>query len=269
MKHLNGVYDTPIEEYHGSNAISRSSLIYFQKSPYHYWFNKQNKSIKKPTEAMIFGNLVHTLCLESDKFYERYAIAPEVDRRKKEGKDIYSEFIKNLGNREVITLGQYNEALNLKSSVMRDEMARSLVSGMEVEKSIFFTHEPTGFQCKVRPDCWNGQGLVVDLKTAKDGSDSAFQRDAVYNGYFLQAGMIQQALASIGITLDKFVFVVIEKTEPYALGIYIVDDEALADGINLFHTLMEGVAECELKNKWESYGVQTLSLPTWAKSLWR
>lgn len=266
MRHMNGVYDTPIEEYHGSEAISRSTLMHFQKSPYHYWWNKNNKAAKKPTEAMIFGNLVHTLCLEPVEFYSRYAVAPEVDRRKKEGKQLYSEFIANVGSRTIISVEQHEEALNLQASIKNDEMARSLISGMQMEKSIFFTHELTGYQCKARPDAWNSAGLIVDLKTAKDASYRAFQRAALYDGYFLQAAMLQQALASLGIVLDKFVFVVVEKTEPYAIGIYMLDDEALGYGINLFHTLMEGVSTCDAKNKWESYGIQTLSVPTWATS---
>ena len=263
MKHKNGVYQMPINEYHESNAISRSNLIHLLKSPYHYRHYKENKKEKKPTEAMVFGNLFHTLCLENDKFYERYAIAPQVNKRTKEGKYIYSDFLKKSENKTILTADQYNEAVCMTKSLHKNEKASSLISGMQIEQSIFWTDEQTGFQCKARPDAWNGAGVVVDLKTAKDASYRGFQRACVYDGYFLQAAVLHQALESLGIEMETFVFVVVEKTEPYAVGIYVLDQESLIYGINLFHNLMEKVASCELNKQWDSYGVKTLSVPSW------
>ena len=75
---------------------------------------------------------------------------------------------------------------------------------------------------------------------------------------------MKPALASIGIELEKFIIIAVEKSKPYHVGIYMLDEEAINFGVQQFNKLIEGVASCMEKNEWPGYPVQYLSVPAWA-----
>lgn len=286
----NGVHDIPNDIYHSSLGLSRSGLMEFKKSPYHYWHRYLNPE-RKPsftTPAMKLGELVHALVLEPEHFEERYAVKPipvevpkcgllkdvgreEFDIQKAAREDaqllneeIMNRFIFESLDKEKISIELYNEAKMYADAVLKDSVAQALFTGVQVEKSIYFTHKGTGLQCKVRPDAWIGN-VVTDLKTCKDASFDAFQRAAVGSGYFIQAAMIKQALESIGLSLDKFIFYCVEKTEAVPCTYYDLDMESLERGENEYNNLMHGIAYCMESNRWGAYQPQTLTYPTWAK----
>ena len=262
----NGIHDIPNDIYHQSNGISRSALMEFKRSPYHY----QKKYLlehepKEPTPAMVMGNLIHTLTLEPALFDDEYIIMPKFDRRTTVGKAGYNAFQANLSGRICVSEDDYTKAQAIALAVREHELGGALlVDGIHVEQSIYFTHKATGIQCKARPDAMLGS-VVVDLKTTADASFRAFQSSAYKFGYFLQAGMIHEALKSIDIQMDKFIFLAVEKELPYPLGIYTLDDEALDYGVNQFNELMNNMAFCLENNKWPGYPVMNLTVPGYAK----
>lgn len=294
----NGVHDIPNEVYHGSHGLSRSGLMEFKKSPYHYWYRYLNPERKAAycTPAMKLGELVHALVLEPGYFDERYALKPIPiplpktallkDLEKELGKELgreefekqksakesiqitnesmMNEFLDQSAGKEILSPDVYDEAKHYADAVLKDPTAQALFTGVEVEKSIYFTHKGTGIQCKVRPDAWIG-GVVTDLKTCKDASFDAFQRAAVGAGYFIQAAMIKQGLESIGIDLQKFLFYCVEKSEAAPTTYYELDQDSLERGENEYNNLMQGIAYCMEKNRWDSYHPQTLTYPNWAK----
>lgn len=287
---VNGVHDIPNEVYHGSKGISRSGIIEFKKSPYHYWHRYLNPE-RKPsftTPAMKLGEMVHSLVLEPQFFNERYAVKPtllnlpkagllkEIGReefdRQKMGREsvqelndrMLTDFIANSAGKEIISNELYAEAKMYADAVLKDTMAQALFIGVDAEKSIYFTHKSTGVQCKVRPDAWAGT-VVTDLKTCKDASFDVFQRTAYSSGYFIQAAMIKQGLESLGIELEKFIFYCVEKTESLACTYYELDNQSLERAENEFNNLMQGIAYCIENNRWDAYHPQTLTYPSWAK----
>ena len=301
MIHLpNGIHDIPNDIYHGSSGVSRSALMELKRSPYHYWYKYLNpdREDEKPTPAMKIGELVHALVLEPKYFEERYLIPPELQcvpkvQLKKDlvallGKEKGTEefelqkaerdFIVELNemvmlafdaesikfNKEVIKPDMYLEAKALADAVMRDPMAQQLFTDMQPEKSIYFTHKGTGLQCKVRPDAWLGS-IITDLKTCADASKEAFRAAAYRSGYFIQAAMMKQALESIDMELETFIFFCVEKTPARACVYYPVDAESLYNGEREFDGLMYKLAECMQTNVWNSYETDFLTYPTWAK----
>jgi len=261
-----GVHCISNDDYHSSSGVSRSSLMAFKRSPFHYWhryINGMHDSSDLQTQAMVVGNLIHTMVLEPNKFDDDYVVRPPMDRRTNAGKLAFNQFTAILAGRIAVTQEQVDEAEAIANVVRDNEMAQLLLDNCKVEQSIYFTHKHTGMQCKVRPDAWNGS-VVIDLKTTADASFRAFQSSAFKYGYFLQAGMIHQALESINIKMDKFVFLAVEKESPYALGIYLLDDEALDWGVNQFDFLMQSYSTCMEKNSWPGYGLQSLTLPAYA-----
>ena len=294
----NGVHDIPNDVYHGSAGLSRSGLMEFKKSPYHYWHRYLNPESTPGycSPAMKLGELVHALVLEPEYFNERYALKPVPlqvpktellkDLEKELGKELgreefekqkaaketvqimnesmMNEFLAQLEGKEILNPDMYAEAKHYADSVLKDPTAKALFTGVDVEKSIYFTHKGTGIQCKVRPDAWVG-GVVTDLKTCKDASFDAFQRAAVGAGYFIQAAMIKQGLESIGLDLQKFIFYCVEKSEAAPTTYYELDQDSLERGENEYNNLMHGIAYCMENNRWGSYQPQTLTYPAWAK----
>ena len=99
-------------EYHNKTEyLSKSNLDLIRKSPAHYKaFLDGEKS--KPTPAMVFGSLVHSVVFNEDNF----AVMPECDRRTKEGKAIYEQFLSESAGKElIVTSAQYETALKIKA----------------------------------------------------------------------------------------------------------------------------------------------------------
>ena len=285
MKFENGIHAITNEQYHSSEGISRSDLVRFKKSPMHF----KHKQTLEETEALIIGELVHTLVLEPQLFDIKFIIKPSLDKlppelrlkdvgkeefeknklerklTQEKNKTLMDEFLLLSSDKKIIEHAHYVKAKCYADAVNNHEFKQYLQQGYRVENSIFFRHELTGLQCKVRPDAWLGD-IVIDLKTAADGSYKSFQSSAINNGYFLQAGMIKRALESLNKPLKNFIFVVVEKKEPFAIGIYKLDDEALEYGANEFDTLMVELNKYIQKNEFPDYGIQTLSIPAWLKS---
>lgn len=260
-----GVFDYTNEVYHSSEGISRSKLWTYKQLPYKFWYENLSGKFVPQTdkESYILGDLVHTLCLEPDKFSSRYVISPEIDRRTKAGKEEYIAIMQDIGDRKLVKADVLKVALDMKSAVCTNQTASNLLVDARFEQSIYWKHEPTGLICKARPDVWQGR-IVSDLKTTLDAGFRGFQGSAYKYGYFLQAAMIYEALKSIDEPFHNFVFICVEKSPPYAIGLYMLDDEALQFGIDMFHSLMERIAISYDKNVWPDYGIQKLTIPKYA-----
>ena len=260
----NGIFTIGNDVYHASSGLSRSALMEFKKSPYHYEQKYLIESEpKEPTTAMVMGNLIHTLTLEPDLFADEFVLMPKFDRRTNVGKLAYNAFQSTMCGRIAITDEDYTKALAIAKAVREHELGSQLLNNVDVEKSIYFTHKQTGIQCKCRPDAMSGS-IVIDLKTTADASFRAFQSSAFKYGYYLQAAMIKQGLDSLGLSLESFVFIAAEKELPYAVGIYTLDEEAILWGENQFNEIMFNYASCLEKNKWPGYPLMNLTLPNYA-----
>jgi hypothetical protein len=238
----------------------------FKQSPAHYFYEycTDKAEDKEQSKPFYLGSAVHTLVLEPENFDFEYAVKQKVDGRTKEGKFYNEKFALLSEGKIVIDTEVYEQALSMAVAVRNNAMAESLLMDNQFEKSIYFTHELTGLQCKVRPDAWLGS-IVSDLKTTSDASFRAFQSSAYKYGYFLQAGMIKVALKSIGIDLERFLCIAVENSKPYVTGIYDIDPDAIAFGVSHFDELMVKLANCYDTQSFPGFGIQALGLPRYAQ----
>lgn len=274
-KITNGIYDISIEEYHGGPGVSRSSLMQIAKSPLHYWHKSINPRREQRETAQIvekrnpleFGNALHTFVLEPHDYLKRYHLMPEANRVTKIGKDIYAKALNEAtkDNKQLISADAHETILKMSASINSHPSAPSLIQDAFYEKSLFWTDEETGILCKVRPDIWHSN-FICDLKTAQSGSESDFKRALYAYGYHIQAGMIHEALKNVtGVNMQSFLFVVVEKEEPYAVSVYQLDENALNQGIIEFKNLLKKLKECLDANEWPSYPSSLIDLPYYAK----
>lgn len=261
-----GIHVISNETYHASAGISRSGLWTFKQLPHKYWYEYLSGEYQRPVdkEAFIIGDLVHTMLLEPHLYEGNYFVMPKVNRTTKVGKAAYEENLILAGDRTLINSDQFELARGMVDSMKQHKVVNDVLTGdIKVEHSIFWQDQETGILCKARPDLWNSP-LVADLKTTADAGYRGFQISAMKYGYFLQAGMIYEALKAVGIPFDKFLFMCVESKKPHSVGLYLLDDEALQFGIDLFHQLLRQYAECLNKNEWPDYGIKMLMIPRYA-----
>ena len=142
-----GIYkDLNIEQYHSVNGVSRSGLMHFEKSPFHYWseYLDPAKPAKEPTDAMIFGNAFHTYVLEHHEFGKRYAVEPQHHLLKdlkaqlgdKLGKDRfemqkldYEEFLLKSRHKTILSINQLQTLRLMHESLQKHEQGMALLQG--------------------------------------------------------------------------------------------------------------------------------------------
>ena len=83
-------------------------------------------------------------------------------------------------------------------------------------------------------------------------------------GYHIQAAMIQDGIDHIDHKkINEFIFIAIEKTEPYAIGIYILDEASIERGRQEYKKVLEEYSEIEETKIWHSYRPTVISLPAY------
>lgn len=250
---------TSNEQYHADPAVSASHLHAVAKSPYHYWsrYLDPNRSPVEPTAAMRIGSLVHCAVLEPEDLLQRYGVCGP--RNIKAGKE-QAERMAAAGI-EAVTQSDMTLALSMAASVRVHPAASALLAQGKAEQSFWWDDASTGLRCKCRPDWYDG-ATVVDLKTTADASPAAFARSAATFRYHVQASHYLAGLHGA----ERFVFIAVEKTAPYAVAVYELDAAAMAAGNELRQRDMRIIADCHATTEWPGYGddCQTLSLPSWA-----
>jgi hypothetical protein len=248
QKFEEGLYDISIEAYHDAEGFSRTQLLAFNKSPYHFWYEHLSgiAEKKEPTDAMRMGSAIHTLLLQPELFKKEYAILPLLDRRTTKGKETYAAFMEENTGKIILSYEQYEKIISIITNVQRHEIVSNLLHGAQHEQSIFWTDKETGLQFKVRPDSWLGN-MIVDLKTAKDSNIHRFKYTALSNGYYLQAGMIYEACKAIGKPIELFTLLVIEKDEPNVPSVFTMSDESLDFGVEQFNQYKRQLKKCMVK----------------------
>lgn len=262
-----GIYtDITNEQYHSSEGISRSGIMAFRKSPMHYWHDYINpdRSARESTQAMIFGNAVHTFILEPKEFLNRYKVIDKVDRRTKEGKEYWLSLSEFLGKKSFIDDDTLKELTSIKNSILNNSEASELIANAKYENSIYWKDEETDVICKARPDAMR-ENAIIDLKTTDDASPKAFARSCYNYGYHIQAAMISDGIKyNTGQLINHFIYVVVEKNPPYANAIYVLDESAIEIGRETYKKSLYKYKECLDSGNWPGYETQTISLPNYA-----
>lgn len=242
------------KEYRSMEGISRSELwTLLSKTPMHFLYESMNP--KEDTPALAFGRATHKAILEPESFYDEYAEGITVDRRTKEGKQKYEEFLASVGDKEVVSPENMEILVAMKAVIDKDPTASAFLTG-EHEQSFFWTDSATGEKCKVRPDCIaevDGKKYLVDYKTTDSCADGAFERSVKKYGYKFQAGMYREGYFQSTFEDVGFAFVAQEKTAPYAVRVYVCTEEFINEGYNQFREAIGIYHDCKVKNHYYGY----------------
>lgn len=256
------------KEYREHPAISRSDLWKISESPEKFKYYRENP--EEPTPALVFGQLFHLMALQADTLDDEFAVAPNVDRRTKAGKEEYAQFELGAQGKTIITADMYEQAHAMCESLYSNELAVKLLKG-EKEKPFFWTDEMTGEECKCRTDVLTeiGENLViVDLKSTDNARTDDFMKSAIRYGYDFQSAMYSEGVKMNTGREPLFVFVAVEKKPPYAVNIMQSDKLLLRRGYDIFRELIGIYHDCKRTNNWYGYlgkynQINNLALPAY------
>lgn len=260
------------KEYRGRDGISSSELKKIMKSPAHYKYWKDNPE-ETDSPALLLGRAAHKYVLETYDFYNEFAVAPNCDRRTKEGKAQWLLFCDQNEGKDIITEEQFEQIEAMRTAAYATPFVSKLLSG-EHEMSYFWTDEETGLKCKVRPDSINHKlKIVVDYKTCDNAETQRFMKQAIDLGYDLQASYyLDGAKANTGEDYI-FVFIAQEKKPPYAVNILQADETFIRSGRELYKSMLNTYKECSESGNWFGYlgaenQINSLGVPKWLEKIY-
>lgn len=173
----------------------------------------------------------------------------------------------------VLSVETYEQLLGMAHSIASHPAANALLTGEGVaEASVYWTDEATGELCRCRPDYWRRDGVLVDLKSTIDASPEGFAKSIANYRYHVQAPWYlegAQAAHDAGHGLEgyarprAFAFVAVEKSHPFAVGVYVLDPDSLEIGAKLMRENLDTLAECKRTGVWPGYGdtLQQIGVP--------
>jgi hypothetical protein len=265
-----GLYrGVPSSVYHARvpGLVSKSVLDLIERSPAHYaaWLAGADT---ETTPAMEFGSAFHMASLEPAEYARTYAATPEFgDCRFKENKAARDAWRAANAGKKLLEPHDVDAIAGMCSALAAHRLAASMIRGGEAELTLRWTDADTGLYCKARADYYMPRvRMIVDVKTTEDARPDAFAKSVARFRYHVQAATYLDGFRALGVEVDHFVFLAIEKRPPYAIAMYVLDDDALSRGREAARRNMATLAACIEAGAYPGYSteIETISLPRWA-----
>lgn len=251
------------DEYHAHPAVGSSSLKPMLRSPAHYWAQLNSKH--EPTPAMEIGTAIHEAILEPNLFAANAVVMPKFEGTgSRAAKDQW--LMANAGKR-VLKQDDYDMIQNILGTIAHNRMVSQLLSGGAAEESYFWQDPDTGIVCKCRPDYLRQGHIIVDVKSTVDASADGFPTQMARLKYHLSAAMYLDGVSAVlGQKFDQFLILAIEKEQPYAMAVHLLDQGTIDAGRLLYKRALVKLKECREAKHYPAYGekIITSSLPAWA-----
>ena len=215
--------DISNKEYHQDDAKSSTDMRNILKSE--ELFMSKLTQVIEPTKAMQQGTALHTYFLERDKFKNEVAVKDsDIKLTTKAGK----EWVAEQKDKIIIDEDFFNifpiveEKINSKASDIFKEDG--------IKEASFFWDDIYDIKCKCRPDYLSPDfSYMIDLKTTADASPRGFKSSVIKFNYAVQAQFYIRGIQKYtDVKPSKFYFIVIEKTKPYHVELYDLDETWLS-----------------------------------------
>ena len=261
-----GLYvDMPMDTYHGQPcdgpSISSSGLrTIWAQSPAHYYLNSSlnpDREEQEQKKHFNIGRAAHHLLLQGrEGFEEQYAVRPErfPDFRTNAAKEWRDDMIAR--GMTILTDEQLHDISGMARSLARNPLVKAGILDGDVERSLIFKDPETGVWLKSRPDCIpNASGDVADLKTTTSVATSSLQRTIEDFDYAMQGALVSMAFDQVmGIPLETFTLVFVEKTAPWCVRVATLTPEDMLRGAMQVAAAVKIFAACVEANEWPGPG---------------
>lgn len=254
-----------VAEYEAMSGVNFSRLRHMSRSPAHYRYVTDHPDAVADTPSLRLGRAVHVLALMPDDASSLLAVAPDVDRRTKEGRVVWEAFLQEAGSREIVRREEYEQARAVADAVRSHAGAGPIITCPGLTEVAAVWDDPgTGIACKGRMDrVLHASRLIVDLKTTADAGLVSMEWSARRYMYDAQAAYYVDGLAHAGHPGYSYVIVAVETSPPHAVAVYAPTDALLDRGRRLYSRWLERLHECERTGEWPGYPaeVQPLGVP--------
>ena len=249
-------------EYHGRKThLSSTNIRTFKKNKKQFEYSLTHDLVKQ-TKAMADGTAVHAFFLERDKFDTDFVIKPaDMRLNTKAGKEWALEHQSKI----IIDSELGNNLYEMEKSFM-DSPAKLIYDVKGQTELSYFWDDLGTIKGKCRPDWISDDGsIVVDVKTTTDASPRGFQKSISTWGYHLQLGWYLRGLRKLGLPAEQFIFIAIEKTAPFCVGVYRADQEMINYAMKELDQLMPEIQTAMVSNEFPDYTpeITSIGLPPW------
>ena len=249
-------------EYHSRKTHLSSTNVRTHKKNKKQFKYSLTHDLVKQTKAMADGTAVHAFFLERDKFKADFVIKPaDLRLNTKVGKEWALEH----QNKIIIDSELGNNLYEMEKSFM-DSPARLIYDKQGQSELSYFWDDLGLVRGKCRPDWISDDGdIVVDIKTTTDASPKGFQKSIANWGYHLQLGWYMRGLQKLGLPAKEFIFIAIEKTPPFSVGVYRANKEMITYANDEINNLVYEIDESLKSDDFPDYTpeILDLGLPNW------
>ena len=249
-------------EYHGRKThLSSTNVRTHKKNRKQFKYSLTHELVKQ-TKAMADGTAVHAFFLERDKFNSDFVIKPaDMRLNTKAGKEWAQEHKSKI----IIDSELGNNLYEMEKSFM-DSPARLIYDKQGQSELSYFWDDLGLVKGKCRPDWISNDGnIVVDIKTTTDASPYGFQKSIANWGYHLQLGWYLRGLQKLGLPAKEFIFIAIEKTPPFSVGVYRANKDMITYANDEINNLVYDIDESLKSDDFPDYTpeIMDLGLPNW------
>ena len=287
MQPFSGIIpNLPAAEYHARPEISKHGLDDFHRCP--AWFKYRREHPQETTPALRWGSIVDEAVFTPAEFAASSVVLPAdapsrpTERNRKAKKpseetiraiEFWDKFDAANAGKEVVTAEENIALTRTFHSIHGHSSAAKLFDCGErlIQSSLFWTDSQTGVAMRARPDMVvrrpeQARDIIVDLKTAVSAAPEDFGKAATNFRYHVQAAIYTAAWKQITGRDAAFVFIVVEKAEPYLVACYVASPRMLATGEKHFRRDLAAYSQCLESGVWPGYSdtIQELELPVWA-----
>ena len=215
-------------QYRAIDAVYGSFLSAWRENAGKALYDRANPS--EPTEALIFGNLVHLAVLEPDRFKAEYVRTRKFNLTKNVDKAEKAELITKWGAEKLIDGDRHDRILEIVKAINLHERAAALIAQSKDRELTFLWQDGgTGLWCKGKTDMLGGV-ILGDLKTTEDASRDNFQASIFKYGYHRQGAMYLRGARACGLKVQHYSILAVEKSPPYGVNVFSLCDEAIQQG---------------------------------------
>jgi hypothetical protein len=211
---------------------------------------------------MNFGTACHDYVLEG----KLPPVAPQVDRRTKDGKAEYNAFAAKHVGKPIISQSEWDTIQSMHGSIYAHPVAKKLLSKGRAEVTVIWQYE--GHLCKARIDWLTDTGQPVDLKTTTSARPHAFSKSIQQYNYHRQAAWYLKGLQLVGLTAETFTFIAVEKSSPYLCNVFQIEQDWVDVGMNQMDCLVAQYTDLRKDAPYPAYTspeIITLATPSYLK----
>jgi hypothetical protein len=222
----------PFADYRAIDACHKSALKHVKTGKH---LKKYEAKDDTDTDALRFGRLFHTALLDPQGLGELECYETQEWIAKKDHPDglsindqkaLWKKEREDNGIEYFLKADEAEAIVKMADAVRSNPLAaKYLDADPAAEAALFWTDPRTGLPCKSLLDlCLVSRDIIIEVKTDVDPSPQAFGKKIYNMGYHVGAWFNREGWRAVhGRDLKAFVYIVVEKSDPHSVGVYVMN----------------------------------------------